>query len=184
MTRRPNPFPRLRRALRRLGMSEEGSATLEFVLIFPAFVLIFVSAFESGLLTLRYVMLERAVDISVRNLRLGLWEDPDHDMLRDEICAQSVVIGNCQSVLLVELIPVDPNTWDLPSANAPCVDRDEELQPVTDFVVGKQNEMMLVRACAIFDPIFPTSALALQLAVDSSGGYAVSAASSFVNEPS
>ena len=42
---------------------------------------------------------------------------------------------------------------------------------------------MLVRACAVFDPYFPTSAWGLQLPLDASGGYQLVAMSAFVNEP-
>jgi Flp pilus assembly protein TadG len=90
MTQRRPLLPRLSRVLRRLGMSEAGTASVEFVIIVPVFLAIFMSAFESGLLTLRHAMLERAVDISVRNLRLGLWANPTPELLRDSICQQAV----------------------------------------------------------------------------------------------
>jgi hypothetical protein len=49
-------------------------------------------------------------------------------------------------------------------------------------VTGGQNQLMLVKACAIFNPIFPSTGLGLQLVRDD-GGYAVTAFSAFVNEP-
>ncbi|MGF6861955.1 hypothetical protein ABIE69_002529 [Rhodobacteraceae bacterium MBR-64] len=182
MSARWQPFPRLRRGLRKLGLGESGTASVEFVLYVPLFLAVFMAAFESGLITLRHVMLERAVDISVRNLRLGLWADPTPEMLRDEICAQSAIIPDCQNVLLLELIPVDQATWTMPDPGASCVNRNEEIQPVTAFVTGGQNQLMLVKACAIFNPIFPSTGLGLQLVRDD-GGYAVTAFSAFVNEP-
>jgi hypothetical protein len=43
--------------------------------------------------------------------------------------------------------------------------------------------MMLIRACAKFDPLFPTSGLGFQLPRDNTGAYALIAATAFVNEP-
>lgn len=182
MTVRRTIFAPLRHALRRLGMSERGTASVEFVIYVPIFLAVFMASFESGLLTLRNVMLERAVDISVRNLRLGLWVDPTPEMLRDAICDASIIIPDCRNVLLMELIKVDRDTWTMPPPNATCVNRDEDIQPATQFVPGKQNELMVVKACAIFNPIFPTTGLGLKL-IRADGGYAIMAASAFVNEP-
>lgn len=183
MTARRPLLPRLSRVLRRLGLSETGSASVEFVIVVPVFLAIFMSAFESGLLTLRHAMLERSVDISVRNLRLGLWEDPTPELLREAICANAVIIPDCREVLLLELIPVDMATWTMPPVAAACVNRDEEIQPLTQFNPGAQNQVMLVKACAIFDPIFPFTGIGLQL-VREDGGYAIAASSVFANEPS
>lgn len=183
MSARAPLFPRLSRMLRRLGLSETGSASVEFVIVVPVFLAIFMSAFESGLLTLRHAMLERAVDISVRNLRLGLWENPTPEILRDAICDNAVIISNCQNVLLLELIPVDMATWTMPSPAAACVNRNEVIQPLTQFNPGAQNQVMLVKACAIYDPIFPFTGIGLQLVRDD-GGYAIAASSVFANEPS
>lgn len=171
--------------LERFRNRDGGAASVEFAIYLPLFLAVFMAAFESGLLTLRNVMLERSVDIVVRDLRLGTMEDPTHDTVREAICARSGgMIPSCTDVLLLELIPVDGDTYDLPAQNNACVNRDEEIQPVTDFNPGGQNDLMIVRACAIFDAIFPTTGLGLQLVVDESGGYQVTAASAFVNEPS
>ena len=183
MTARRSLMPRLRRLMRRLGVSETGSASVEFVIVVPVFLAIFMSSFESGLLTLRHAMLERAVDISVRNLRLGLWANPTPEVLRDAICANAVIIPDCQEVLLLELIPVDMTTWTMPPVAAACINRDEEIQPLTQFNPGAQNQVMLVKACAIYDPIFPFTGIGLQLVRDD-GGYAIAASSVFANEPS
>lgn len=178
---------RLRTAARRIAGEEEGTATIEFVLFFPLFMTVFMSAFESGLLMTRQVMLERAMDLSIRNLRLGLWDDPANpptaEMLKQEICAWATVIPDCMDSLMMELRPVSTATWTPLDPNITCVERDEVLQPVVEFNVGVENEMMLVRACAVFDPIFRSSAWGLNLPLDPSGGYQLAATSAFVNEP-
>lgn len=155
----------------------------DFVIVFPAFMMVFLGSFEAGMLMSRSVMLERAVDMSVRDLRVGLYENPTHDQIKADICARMVIMPGCMESLLLELRPVSTSTWNVFDGPATCVNRDEPVQPVTTWTGGESNEMMLVRACAVFDPYFPTSAWGLQLPLDASGGYQLVAMSAFVNEP-
>lgn len=171
---------RLRRRLRR----EDGNATVEFVILFPLYIAVMFTGIEAGLLMTRQVMLERAVDLSLRDLRLGQMEDPSAERLREAICANTVVIANCRDVLLLELRPVDTATWGGLNDPVACIDRDEEIQPVTQFQAGGDNQLMLVNVCIVIDPVVPTSALALALPRDPSGGIRLLSASVFVNEPS
>lgn len=168
---------------KRLWRREDGSVTIEFCILFPAFIVIFVSAVDAGVLTMRQMMLDRAVDVAVRGLRLGMWLPLTRDDLKSQICAHTAIIPNCEESLLVELRRVSTDDWIMPTTSAKCVDRDEDIQPVTTFTAGDSGDMMLVRVCAILDPMFPTTGIGLQLPKDASGGYALVARSAFVNEP-
>jgi hypothetical protein len=176
-------LPRLCRRLRRRLRREDGNATVELVLLLPVYVAILFTGIEAGLLMTRQVMLERAVDLSLRDLRLGQMEDPSAARLRDAICANTVVIRDCQNALLLELRPIDTTSWAGLDDPVACVNRDEPIQPVTQFHTGGENQLMLVRACVVLDPVIPTSTLALALPRDPSGGVRVLAESVFVNEP-
>lgn len=169
--------------LRRFGARQDGVASVEFVIYLPLVLVVFMSTFESGLLMARSVMLERAVDISMRELRLGRITNPTHDTLRDHICDNAPIFTDCQNVLLLELRPVSTATWQPLGTDVTCVDRDEVIQPVTEFNPGVPNDMMIVRACTVFDPIFPGAGLGLKLTKDATGGYQLFASSAFVNEP-
>lgn len=162
---------------------ENGNASLEFALLFPAFVTLFLVVVETGVLLMRGVMLDRAVDMSMRDLRLGTMSPMTHDHLKDEICNHSVIIPNCVNSVLIELRPISTTTWEPLTTDVTCVDRAEEIQPVLEFNPGKTNEMMLVRVCAVFDPFFPTTGLAAQMQLDDTGAYALVSMSAYVNEP-
>lgn len=162
---------------------ENGNATIEFALLFPAFITLFLVVVETGLLLTRGVMLDRAVDMSMRDLRLGTLNPMTHDNLKDDICINSVIIPNCVDSLLLELRPISTTTWEPLSNDVTCVDRSEDIQPVLEFDPGQSNEMMLVRVCAVFDPFFPTTGLAAQMQLDATGAYALVATSAYVNEP-
>jgi Flp pilus assembly protein TadG len=72
MTPRPtHMLPRIKARLARALRNEEGTATMEFVLVIPLIMMIFMASFESGLLMTRSIMLEQSVDMAMRELRLG-----------------------------------------------------------------------------------------------------------------
>lgn len=170
---------RILRALRRQG----GGASIEFVLVFPVLMALVGAIFEAGIATTRQVMLERALDLAMRDLRLGAMSAPSHDGLRRAICDRAAVIRDCEAAMLLELRPIDTDNWAGLDSPIRCIDRSEEIAPVTQFRTGGAQALMLVRACVIVDPVVPVSALALALPRDGAGGYRLLAASVFVNEP-
>ena len=171
---------RLARGFRR----EDGTATIEFVFVVPIVLTIFMASMESGLYMIRHVMMERALDLVMREFRLGRLGTVTHDQLRNLICDTSPYITDCRSVLKVSLEPVDTTTWKMPATPPTCVDRGGTIQNEPTFKSGDENEIMIVRICAVEDPIFPTTGLGLELHADSRGGYQLIAATIFVNEPS
>lgn len=175
---------RLASTLRR----DNGNATIEFALLFPAFITLFLVVVETGVLLTRGVMLDRAVDMSMRELRLGTLTPMTYIGLKNSICASSVIIPNCNSSLMLELRPISTTTWEPLSGDITCVNRAEAIDPMLEpedpvWDTGVTNELMLVRVCAVFDPFFPTSGLAAQMTLDETGAYALVSMSAYVNEP-
>ena len=171
---------RLARGFRR----EDGTATIEFVMAVPVLLTVFMASFESGLLMTRAIMLEQAVDITMRELRLGHYTLPDADLLKAEICKRTVIFKSCEDNIMIEMTRVSTLNWALPKTDVVCVDREEEIQPVTVLQIGQQNDVMLIRVCVIQDALFPTSKYGLRLATDAQGGYGLVTVSAFVTEPS
>lgn len=178
---------RLMGRLRRLARSEDGTATVPVLIFVPFYLMFLLSSVEMGMLMIRHVLLERAVDLTVRDLRLGLWtpQNPANagDELRVRICNHVGLIPQCNKSLMVELRPVSKVTWEPLSSGPNCVDRTRPVyaNPLPDM--GTSNEMMLIRACAKFNPIFPTTAMGATLPKDSTGAYSLVSATVFVNEP-
>jgi len=173
------PFKRLLRALRR----EDGTAAMEFVLAVPLLIMIFMASFESGLLMIRSIMLEQSVDMTMRELRLGHYTLPDAALLKKEICKRTVIFKDCQTNIMIEMTRISTATWALPTTGVACIDRSEDIQPVTSLQIGQQNDIMLVRVCVVQDALFPTTGIGLGLPKDGNGGYGVIATSAFVTEP-
>lgn len=166
--------------------SEEGNSTIEFVIIFPLIITFFLMAFESAYYMIRTTMLERSVDLAVRDLRLGSPIVDDPEVLRQMVCERSMLLPKCLDTLLLELQPIDTDTWAGVADTTRCINRDSELSPVlqADFERGTGNDLMYVRVCAMADPVFPTTGIGAQLARTYNGEYASTAISVFVNEPS
>lgn len=175
---------RLRSWLSRFRRAEDGTATVEFVLVVPGFLLLMAGAAETGFLMAREAMLQRGVDLAVRELRLGTGNVTNVEDLKDYICRGATILPDCANAIRVELSPIDTVQWT-PTAplQGDCVDRTEQLTPAQNYTRGTENELMVIRVCVIFDPIFPNYGIGQRLPTDESGGYALVAFGAFVNEP-
>lgn len=169
--------------LRRYRRSDDGSATIEFAITFPSLLFLVLSSVELGFVTLQHAMLERAMDMTVRDIRLGTGTAPQHDEIKDRICARAGFIADCSDNLRLEMIQVDPRAWASPPANPDCTDQSEDVEPVRNFINGQNNELMILRACAKIEPVFPTTGLGANMAKDGAGFYALVSTSAFVQEP-
>ncbi|MCZ4353330.1 pilus assembly protein [Roseovarius aestuarii] len=155
----------------------------EFMVIFPLFMALMVMSLELSMITLRHTMLERGLDIAVRDIRLGTGTAPTHDAIKERICEEAYVILNCSDNLMLEMVPTDMRNLTSLGGTVLCTDKEEEAAPVLSFTPGQQNQLMFLRACAKYDPLFPTWQLARSLSRDSSGQVAIVAMSAFVQEP-
>ena len=173
----------LGRALRAHGLSEKGAATVEVTIVFPFFVGVFLGGYEVSMMNMRAVMVERATDLVVREIRLGGGVQVDHDLVRNAICANTVMIPDCLNVVKIELTSLDADTpvlLDEPD----CEDRGEPgLSDPQNFSNGGQNELMLIRVCAVVEPMIPTFGVGRTIPKDDTGAFWILASSAFVIEP-
>lgn len=171
------------RALRRFGGREDGTAAVEFAMTVPILMMIFMASFESGFLMIRSLMLEQSVDMTMRELRLGHFPLATAATLKDEICARSVILSNCEDNITIEMQRINTATWALPTSQVACADRVEDIEPAVVFEQGQQNDVMLVRVCVVQDAMFPTTGIGLGLPKDAQGGYGLVTTTAFSIEP-
>ncbi|GAA6179308.1 hypothetical protein NBRC116594_07460 [Shimia sp. NS0008-38b] len=169
--------------LRSFFKCEDGTVTVQFVIMFPFYLGLFLSSVELGLMTLRYAYLERALDVVVRDIRLSTGGTITHDDIVDAVCANAGVIPNCSENMRLEMVTRDPRNWVDLSQQSVCTDRSENAQPVTTFQNGGQNQLMVLRACAKVEPFFPTSMISSAVHKDAAGDYSLVVLNSFVQEP-
>ena len=169
-------------SLTRFWRDQNANASVEFVMIAPLYLAAVLSVFESGWLMTKNMMLERGLDQTVRDIRLGGHGLTDHDEFKDRICAYSRILKDCGDTMILEVTPI-ASAADIPSGNATCTDRSTPEPESGTFNLGNRSDVMYVRACVIVDPIFPGLGIGLQLPKDTSGGFQMIAYSAFVNEP-
>lgn len=178
------PFLSFKR-IRTLWRREDGVASMEFVLMVPVFLAIFMSAFECGLLMTRAILLEHAVDVTMRELRLGHLPSVTNQVLKREICDRTIIFSNCEANIAVQLDRLSTATWTIPTPPPVCRNSNDPAEPVIDLgTVGSDNDLMLMRVCVSLPVVFPGMGLALSLPKDELGNYALTARTAFVVEPS
>ncbi|TNF19610.1 MAG: pilus assembly protein [Rhodobacteraceae bacterium] len=173
----------LKNTVSRFAKDESGVITVDFVIVMSAMALILGGSVEMGYMNVRHGMLERGLDMAVRDIRLSTGTVPDYDDLRASICERASIIGNCQENLRLEMKVVDPRDFDPIPAGADCQNAVQVPRPLRSFQSGADNEMMLIRACLMFEPLFPTTGLAAHLPADGDGYIPMVATSAFVQEP-
>lgn len=174
---------------------ERGTATIEFVLLAPIVLMIFFASFESSLYMIRSVMLERSVDIVVRDIRLGNLDNLNHRLLKRRICETSALVSSvdaCVDKMRIWMQPINTATFDMVLPQRNCMDKSANIDPLvdppaTEFAYGTDNDIMLLHICLLEDPLFPTTIVGAALvAADDNGNdenYGVVVTSVFVNEP-
>lgn len=174
-------FKRLKKFRTQFAKDTRGAASVEFVIIAPVYFALMFSTFEAGWLMTKSMMLERGLDITIRDLRLGRHPNPTHDQFKQIICDHTGIVKNCTSSMLLELTPI-ANATDIPTSTV-CRDRSNPIEPVVTFNPGAESEIIFVRACVIVDPMIPGMGLGLHLPLDATGGMALASYAAFNNEP-
>ena len=173
-----------RRFLRRFRKDEDGGAILiEFVLFVPLLFASFLMAVELGVYTMREMWLDRGLDIAVRYIRLNTDADYTHDDIKQIVCDNAGWLENCDTTLRLEMVTVDPRNFQQFNQAADCVDTSEPIEPVRGFTLGQQNQLMMLRACVKFDPIYPGVGLGFEFDKDGSGQSKMVSVAAFVQEP-
>lgn len=175
----------LTRLLRRFRRSEDGSAlVIEFCIFVPILFGTFLMSVEMGLYSMRQMYLDRGLDIAVRYVRLNTSVPMTHDQIKTMICDNAGFLQDCDSSLRLEMSPVNPRDFATFNQQPDCIDTALPVEPARGFNLGQQHELMMVRACVRFDPVFPTSGLGHAFEKDGSGKARMTSSSTFVQEPS
>ncbi|SIT16129.1 hypothetical protein SAMN05421759_12344 [Roseivivax lentus] len=169
---------------RHFWQNEDGATqVVPFALWMPVFVATILSGIELSAVTVRHTALERALDETVRDVRLGTGTIYDHNSLKTSICERAAILPDCMNTLQLEMVKLDMRAWTDPPADVKCVDQGSTVAPVVDFEYGRDNELMYLRACYEFEPVAPTSYFSEAMVTDANGYSAIVSTSAFVQEP-
>ena len=166
----------------RLWRDDTGVASVEAAVVFPIIMSLVLMALEAGVYMTRQVLLDRGMDEAVRTVRLSTFDPPDYSELKQIICTNAGIIDDCTNSITLEMRRFDPRQDFVTPGETSCVDRVEDVEPTTTYEVGSDNEIMFLRACVKFDPIFPTSGWSMSK-TDELGEFALVSMSVYVSEP-
>jgi Flp pilus assembly protein TadG len=177
-------------ALHRFLKDDRGTASIEFLLVFPIIFLVFTASFESSMYMARYIMFDRSVDLVVRQLRLGNYASITHQQMKERICKGGVMaasLADCTNKMRIWMQPVNTANFDMNAPAVTCVDKADEINiaepPANEFAAGTDNDIMLLRICLKEWPMFPTSGISVKMPTQDDGSVAMIVTSVFVNEP-
>ena len=132
----------------------------------------------------RSIMLEQAVDMTMRELRLGHYPGLTSAVLKTQICSRTIIFPNCNNDIKIEMDRVSTTTWNIPRVPPTCINRRQAIEPVIAMNAGQQNDLMMVRVCVVLQAMFPSTGIALSMPLDAGGGYGLVTRTAFVTEPS
>ncbi|MEM6487405.1 MAG: TadE/TadG family type IV pilus assembly protein [Pseudomonadota bacterium] len=167
----------------RFAGDRRGGATVEFVVVaVPLFLLLF-TMIEAGLIMASSIMVERGLQVAVRDIRVGSAATATHAEFKTRVCEAAFLIGNCEKSLMIEMVPFADVASYADRPAVACVDRANNIVDPTAYGAGGGGDIIFVRACLLVDPLFPGAALASDIAYDDSGATAIAAQGAFMREP-
>lgn len=170
----------------RFRRNDDGAATVEFAILFPLVLAMMLGAIDLGITMVRQVMLDRAVDITVRDVRLGKVGTNSSDRMSDLICANSLMLPDCANNIAVEMMPVNTSDFTGLHGPFPCIDDQQQITPAVTFnpgAGGGAQELMLLRICVVAEPFLRVTGLFSGLDINPDGKLVLTSRSVFVNEP-
>ncbi len=178
---------RLKTRIAQFSKGERGTVTIEFVLCFIAMMAILSTAIELGVVTVRQTVLDSRLDAAMRNVRINTGAGYSHSDLVDMICEDNALFGECEQNLRLEMTANDPRNYTPFSDSVSCVNREVAIDHPDNtnfhFTLGQANELVMVRACMLYDPILPSSLMALARTTTEGGRSALVSVSAFTQEP-
>ncbi len=175
---------RVQNFLRGFARKEDGQLIVEFALGVPLIFTLFMTSVEMSVYSMRQMWLDRGLDVTIRQVRLSTGDPDTHAELKAMICDQAGFLPDCDDTLRLEMVPVDVRSFSGFGATADCIDTSQPVTPLRQFVNGAEHELMLLRACYMFKPVFASTGLGKEFAKDGSGRVKMVSYSAFVQEPS
>lgn len=172
----------IKHAFGRFRRNEDGTVAFDFVLWFPFFLILMLMGVEVGLVGIKHVKLERSMDETVRWVRLNTGASPTHADLKQMICSTNPV-ADCMQNVRLEMRTMDLRNWQNLPENYDCIDRAEPIDPMNQLSLGMDNELMVLRVCAEFDPVMPGGLYGTLLTLNDEGYASLRKSTAFVQEP-
>lgn len=178
----------IKNRLRRFGRDEDGHMLIEFALLVPLIFTIWMSSIELAIFQLRQNFLDSGLDMTARQVRLSTNPGLQHADVKQMVCDFSGFVEDCDANLRLEMVPVNIRGFNGIAGPTDCIDTSEPVNPLYEpnYANGAEHQLMIMRVCVKFKPVFKTSGLGKEMAEngDGAGMYKMVSYSAFVQEPS
>jgi hypothetical protein len=178
---------RISHFLRSWATRQDGAVTVEFVVVVPFVLTLFFASVDVGVTMLRQVMLDRAVDMAVREVRLGRVPSDGSVTMAQMICDRAILFSDCHDNIAVEMQPIDTTNFNGLNDPVRCVNRELDITPAVAFnpgAGGAAQELMLIRTCVSANPFIRLTGFFTAMPINPEGDYVIASRGIFVNEPS
>src|SRR5690606_16681636 len=102
----PEAYPGRGRFFQKFWRNPAGAAALEFAMVAPVPIGLILGTIELGWVMTQNMMLDRALDMTVREVRVGLLQNPTLERVRSKVCERAVVLTDCEESLALEFLPI------------------------------------------------------------------------------
>jgi hypothetical protein len=175
---------RIKTRLSRFRKEDAGALyTVEFAVMLPLLFMALAFGVELTTHANRQFQVDRALDVTTRTIQLNTGANYSHADVKSYLCQKSGGLKDCESNMMLEMTPINPHDFTGLPALPACVDRSAPVNPIRGWSVGQQHELMMLRACYSFEPVFGSFGLGALLGTDDAGMGRMVAISAFVQEP-
>lgn len=176
---------RLKNRLSRFRSEESGGTyTLEFAIMFPLVLATFAFGVELTTHANRQFQLDHGLEVTTRAVRLNTGTPISHDQLKSAICEFSGGLTDCTENLRLEMTSVNPRNFAGLPSTPDCTEVPLPAAAVRGWSLGQQHDLMLLRACYKYKPVFVGGfGLGALLGSDAGGRGTMVSMSAFVQEP-
>ena len=168
--------------LREFRRNDEGTAAIEFTIIAPIFFAMMFSFYDVGMLMLRQVMLNQAVDMTMREVRIAKPGEWDARRFIDTVCGRTYVLPKCKATMMVDQQAVGRLAVNLPADNVPCRNPKNTTIAPMQYSPSSSGQVMFLRVCAVASPLLPGYAFARHLPTNSAGEVQIITTTAFMGE--
>ena len=180
------------RRLRPLFSRDEGTVTVEFLLIMPVLFSFVVNSAEAGTVMLRGAFLEWGLNSAVRDMRLGslVNDDGTHnpELFRKRLCETVWILGDydsgCKEKIEIEVRQFTAANAAAMNAETRCKPGGDEVPPPVIYNPGGETQLTIIRICASIPAITPKFGLGAALPKNNDGDYYLVAMNAYTTEPS
>jgi hypothetical protein len=170
--------------LSRFRKEESGAIyTLEFAVMFPLLLLALAFGVEFTTHAKRQFQVDRALEVTTRAIKLNTATSFTHQDIVETICNNSGGLKECSDRMRLEMTAVNPRNFQGLAPLPECENASADANPVDGWSLGEQHELMMLRACYKFSPVFPGFGLGALIGANDDGYGKMIAVSAFVQEP-